>query len=129
MLSFDAGGAARRSLQSLGGTMWPDALTEPLRGKTSLWKVIWIYGFGASVIYTLLGWIFAPETPFGITLYFLFGLALGVLQSVMLWQSAYNSRVPAGGRLLRGVGVRGLLMVALMLYVLFRQPEALVPPN
>jgi hypothetical protein len=109
--------------------MWPDALTEPLRGKTSLWKVIWIYGFAASAIYTLLGWIFAPETPFGITIYFLFGLALGILQSVMLWQCAYNSRFPAAGRLLRGVVVVGLLTVPLMLYVLFRHPEALVPPG
>jgi hypothetical protein len=78
------------------GTMWPDALAEPLRGKTSLWKVIWIYGFGASVVYTLLGWMFVPETPLGITVYFLFGLALGILQSVMLWQCAYNSRFPGG---------------------------------
>ena len=109
--------------------MWPNALTEPLRGKTSLRKVIWIYGFGASVIYMLLGWIFAPKTPSSITLYFLFGLALGILQSVMLWQCAYNSRFPAAGSLLRGVVVVGLLMVPLMLYVLFRHPEVLVPPN
>jgi hypothetical protein len=109
--------------------MWPNALTEPLRGKTSLWKVIWIYGFGASVIYTLLGWIFAPETPLGITLYFLFGVALGIVQSVMLWQCAYNSKFPAAGRLLRVVVVVGLLMIPLMLYVLFRHPEAFVLPS
>ena len=109
--------------------MWPNVLAEPLRGKTSLWKVVWIYGFGASVVYTLLGWMFVPETPFGITVYFLFGLALGVLQSVMLWQCAYNSRFPTAGRLLRGVVVVGLLMVPLMLYVLFRHPEVLVLPN
>ena len=73
--------------------MWPNVLAEPLRGKTSLWKVVWIYGFGASVVYTLLGWMFVPETPFGITVYFLFGLALGILQSVMLWQCAYTELV------------------------------------
>jgi hypothetical protein len=95
----------------------------------ALWKVIWIYGFGASVIYMLLGWIFALETPSSITLYFLFGLALGVLQSVMLWQCAYNSRFPAAGWLLRGVVVVGLLTVPLMLYVLSRHAEILVPPD
>jgi hypothetical protein len=89
--------------------MWPKALADPLHGKTSLWKVIWIYGFGASVVYTLLGWMFEPETPFAITVHFLLGLALGILQSVMLWQCAYNSRFPAAGRLLRGVVVVGLL--------------------
>jgi hypothetical protein len=48
---------------------------------------------------------------------------------VMLWQCAYNSKFPAAGRLLRVVVVVGLLMIPLMLYVLFRHPEALVLPN
>jgi hypothetical protein len=109
--------------------MWPKSLAEPLRGKTSLWKVIWIYGFGASVVYTLLGWVFAPETPLGVGLYFVLGLALGVVQSVMLWQCAYNSRFPAAGRLLRALVVIGLLLVPLMLYVVFQHPEALLPAD
>jgi hypothetical protein len=109
--------------------MWPQLLSDPLRGKTPLWKIIWLYGFGVSFVYTLLGWIFAPETPLGIGVYFLFGLALGVVQSVMLWQCASNSRFPAAGRLLRGAVVVGLLTVPLMLYIIFRHPEALVLPN
>jgi hypothetical protein len=109
--------------------MWPQALTDPLRGKTSLWKVIWIYGFTASVVYTVLGWLFVPETPTGIGVYVLAGLALGIVQSVMLWKCAYNSRYPAAGRLLRLVVLVGLLTIPLMLYVLFTHPEALVPPN
>ena len=47
----------------------------------------------------------------------------------MLWQCAYNSRFPAAGRLLRGVVVVGVLTVPLMLYVLFRHAEILVPPD
>lgn len=109
--------------------MWLKWLAEPLRGRTSLWQVIWIYGLGASILYTLLGWVLAPETPVGIGLYFIGGLALGVVQSVMLWQCAYNSRFPAAGRLLRVMVVIGLLMLPLMLYVLFRHPEALLPPD
>ena len=109
--------------------MWPKSLAEPLRGKTSLWKVIWIYGFGASLVYTLLGWVFAPGTPVGIGLYFVLGLALGIVQSVMLWQCAYNSQFPAAGRLLRLIVVIGLLMLPVMLYVVFRHPEALLPPD
>jgi hypothetical protein len=109
--------------------MWSQALTDPLRGKTALRKVIWIYGFGASIVYTVLGWIFVPETPAGISVYFLLGLALGIVQSVMLWKCAYNSRFPTAGRLLRVLVVVGLLTVPLMLYVLINHPEALVPPN
>jgi len=104
--------------------MWRNALAEPLRGKTVALEGdldIWLWCLS---VYTLLGWMFVPETPFGITVYFLLALALGILQSVMLWQCAYNSRFPAAGRLLRGVVVVGLLMVPLMLYVLFRHPEA-----
>jgi L-lactate permease len=109
--------------------VWLQAFTDPLRGKTALWKVIWIYGFAASIVYTVLGWILVPETPTGIGIYVVLGLALGVVQSVMLWKCAYNSRFPGAGRLLRIVVVAGLLTIPLMLYVLFRNPEALLPPN
>ena len=109
--------------------MWTQSLIDPLRGKTALWKVIWIYGFGVSMVYTVLGWIFVPETPAGIGIYFLLGLALGIVQSVMLWKCAYNSKFPAAGRLLRLLVVLGLLAVPLMLYVLVNHPEALVPPD
>lgn len=109
--------------------MWSQALTDPLRGKTPLWKVIWIYGVGVSIVYTVLGWIFVPETPAGIGIYFLLGLALGIVQSVMLWKCAYNSKFPTAGRLLRLLVVLGLLAVPLMLYVFVNRPEALEPPN
>ena len=108
--------------------MW-SALTDPIRGKTPLWKVIWVYGFGVSVVYTVLGMILVPETPVGIGVYILLGLALGIVQSVMLWKCAYNSRYPSAGKLLRIVAVAGLLVIPLMLYVLFKNPEALMPPN
>jgi hypothetical protein len=109
--------------------MWPQVLTDPLRGKSSLRRVIWIYGFGATLVYSLLGWIFSPRTPVGLGIYFVLGLALGILQSVMLWQCAYNSRSRAVGRFLRIAVVVGLLLVPLMLYVMLKYPEALLPPD
>jgi hypothetical protein len=109
--------------------VWLHVLTDPLRGKTSLRRVIWLYGFGASIVYSVMGLIFVPETPLSIGVYVLFGLALGIVQSVMLWKCAYNSRFPATGKLIRVVAVAGLLTVPLVLYVLFNHPEALVPPN
>ena len=108
--------------------MW-SSLTEALRGKAPLWKVIWIYGFGASVVYTVLGGILVPETPIGIAVYVLLGLLLGVVQSVMLWKCAYNSRFPAAGRWLRILIIAGLVALPLMLYVVLKNPEALAPIN
>jgi hypothetical protein len=108
--------------------MWSRILTDPLRGKTPLWRVIWIYGLGASIVYTVLGWAFVPQTPVAIGVYFLLGLALGIVQSAMLWKCAYNSRFRTVGSLLRVCVVIGLLAIPLMLYVLFNNPEALVLP-
>ena len=107
--------------------MW-SALTDPLRGKTSLWKVIWIYGFGVSVVYSVLG-LLVPETPLGIGVYVLLGLLLGVVQSAMLWKCAYNSKFPAAGRWLRIMVIVGLVAMPLMLYVVFKNPESLAPIN
>ncbi len=103
--------------------MWTRYLTEPLRGKTPLWQVIWIYGFGASVIFALAQAIFAPRSRLGIGLYFAVGLVLGVLQSVMLWQCAYNSRHASYGHLLRFLVVLGALLTPLLLYFVWRHPE------
>jgi len=94
-------------------------LTDPLRGHTPLWKVIWIYGFGASVVYSLLEPLFSSLRG----LYFVLGLALGVVQSVMLWQCSYNAKSPAYGRLLRVLVVIGALLLPLMLYVVWKHPE------
>jgi hypothetical protein len=109
--------------------MWSRALTDPLRGKTPLWKVIWIYGFGVSIAYTVLGWAFVPATPAAIGLYSLLGLAIGIVQSAMLWKCAYNSKFRSVGRLLRVFVVVGLLIIPLMLYVLLNHPDVLAPPS
>ena len=108
--------------------MW-SAFTDPLRGKTALWKVIWIYGFGVSVLYTVLGGILVPETPLGIGVYVLLGLLLGIVQSAMLYQCAYNSRFPAAGRWLRIMVIAGLVAMPLLLYVVFKNPESLTAIN
>jgi hypothetical protein len=109
--------------------MWTRALLEPLNGKTPLWKVVWIYGFGVSVLYSVFGLVLAPETPLAIGIYGFIGLALGVVQSLMLWKCAYNSRFPSAGRVLRIAVVAGLLLLPLMLYVLVRYPEAMLSPG
>ncbi|HEY2808256.1 MAG TPA: hypothetical protein VGI91_05645 [Steroidobacteraceae bacterium] len=97
-------------------------LTDPLKGKTPLWQVVWIYGVGVSVVYALLEPLF-PVAKSGFGAYFVLGLLIGILQSVMVWQCAYNSKYPRYGHVLRVFVVIGLLLVPLMLYVLWSHPE------
>jgi hypothetical protein len=102
--------------------MWQRYLIDPLLGRTPLWQVIWLYGFGVSIVYGLLAPLF-PSTRLGMGVYLSIGLLVGIVQSVMLWQCAYNSRSPRYGHVLRLLVVVGALLVALMLYVVWSHPE------
>jgi hypothetical protein len=108
--------------------VWPRWLTDPLAGKTSLGRAFWLYGVGGSILYSVVA-LLLPETPSGFAVYVLLGLALGVLQSLILWRCAPNSRSAFLGRLVRASVVVGLIMVPLVLYLLFTSADALLPPN
>jgi hypothetical protein len=103
--------------------MWQRYLIDPLRGRTPLWQVIWIYGFGVSVLYALLEPLFAPSTRLGNGVYWALGIVIGIVQSVMLWQCAYNSSRPGYGRVLRVLVVVAALLFPLMLYFFWSHPE------
>jgi hypothetical protein len=106
--------------------MWRRWVIEPLKGKVSLGLAFWGYGLGVSVVYSILVWLLNPTTVPSIVAYTLIGLILGVLQSVILWRCAPNARSAFLGRLVRTVTVVGLILVALMLYVIIKNPEALL---
>ncbi len=108
--------------------MWPRWLTDPLTGKISLSRAFWLFGLGGSVAYSIIGLLF-PETIAGFTVYVLLGLAIGILQSVVLWRCAPNSQSTFLGRLTRTAVVVGLILVPVMLYLLFTNPDMLLPPN
>ncbi len=105
--------------------MWSRMLTEPLQGKTPLWKVFWVYGVAVSIAYSLLGLLLDPLNTISMGLYTAFGIALGVVQSIMMWQCAFNGRSRAVGRLVRISVVIGLIAIPLMLYLLFHYANAL----
>ena len=108
--------------------MWPRWLTDPLTGKTSLGRACWLYGLGGSLVYSVIGLLF-PETRAGLTVYVLLGLAIGILQSVILWRCAPNSRSALVGRFVRTAVIIGLILVPVMLYLLFSNSDMLLPPN
>ena len=99
--------------------MWPRWLADALSGKVSLGRAFWLYGLGVSVVYSLIGLPIDLQNRPAITIYLVVGLALGVLQTIILWRSAPNSRSKFLGRLVRTVTVFGLLVVVILLYVLF----------
>lgn len=109
--------------------MWLRWLTDALSGKTSLARAFWVYGLGVTVAYSLLAGLLDLQDRLSITVYLLFGVALGVLQSAILWRCAYNSQFAFLGRLLRAALVLGLIMAAVMLYVFFTNADVLLPPN
>jgi hypothetical protein len=109
--------------------VWSRWLADAPRGKVWLSRAFWVYGLGVSVVYSLIGLLIDIQNPLGVTVYLLAGAALGVLQSIILWRCAYNSRSRFLGSLVRTATVVGLIMAAVMLYVLLSNSDLLLPPN
>lgn len=107
--------------------MRPQWLADALSGKVSLSRAFWVYGLGLSVAYSLVGLFIDLENLRSVTVYLLVGTLLGVLQSIVLWRSAYNSRSRFLGTLVRTALVFGLLFTAVVLYVLFTNSALLLP--
>ena len=109
--------------------MWLRWFADALSGKVSLSRAFWVYGLGISIVYSLIGLLIDVQNRLGVTIYLLVGTALGVLQTVILWRCAYNSRSRFLGSLVRTGLVFGLVVVALMFYVLFTHADLLLSPN
>lgn len=107
--------------------MLPRWLTDALAGRLSLARAFWLWGVGVSVAYSLMGALIDVEHPVALTIYLAVGLALGLLQTVILWRCASNSRSSFLGRLVRTVMIAGLIMVALLLYMVLTNPGLLRP--
>lgn len=99
--------------------MRPRWLADALSGKVSLSRAFWLYGLGISVAYSLIGLLIDIQNLPVVAIYLAVGLALGVLQTIILWRSASNSRSKFLSRLVHTVMVLGFIVVAIMLYVLF----------
>jgi len=99
--------------------MWPRWLVDALSGRVSLARAFWLYGLGLSVVYSLVGLFVDIENRPLLVIYLFVGLALGVLQTIILWRSAANSRSKLLSRVVRTLMVSGVIVVVIMLYVLF----------
>jgi predicted enzyme related to lactoylglutathione lyase len=107
--------------------VWPRWLTDALSGKLSLPRAFWIWGVGVSVAYSLIGAFIDVENILALTVYLGVGLALGILQTVILWRCASNSRSKFLVGLVRTVVIIGLILAALTLYVVLTSPSLVLP--
>ena len=107
--------------------MWPRWLTDALSGKLSLTRAFWIWGVGVSVAYSLVGAFIDVEHTLALTVYLALGLALGLVQTVILWRCAANSRSTFLARLVRAVVIVGLILVALAFYLVLTNPGLVLP--
>ena len=99
--------------------MWPRWLADALSGKVTLSRAFWLYSVVVSVAYSLIGLVIDIQSRAAVAIYVIVGLALGVLQTIILWRSASNSRSKFLGRLVHTAMVVGFVVVVIMLYVLF----------
>jgi hypothetical protein len=106
--------------------MRPQWLADALSGKTSLSRAFWLYGVGISVVYSAIGMLIDLEHIVAVVIYLAVGLALGVVQSMVLWRSAYNTRARIVGTLVRVSMIVGLLFVLLMVYILYMNSDLLL---
>jgi len=102
-------------------------LSDAFRGKASLRRAFWLYGVGISVVYSALGLFVDPLNVRSLVVYTVVGLAIGLVQCIILWRCAPNSRSRLATRLTRIAVIAGLLTIPLFLYLLYAAPAALVP--
>ena len=102
-----------------------DFVLDPLRGRTPLWKVIWLYYVAASIVYSLLGMFIPSGSSAALRLFTIGGVVLTVLQLVAFWRCAYNSSSRFAGHFVRGSVIVTFLLLPLAVYVMFKYPELL----
>ena len=96
--------------------MWA-FLTDPLQGKTSLSKVIWLYGVLGSVLYGAIELFLDPANLGVMRAYVIGGLVFSMYVTVATYQCAMNCRSPFLGRLVRVSAVISLLLLPVIAYL------------
>jgi hypothetical protein len=111
MMSTQSAAGVRMNLRSF--------LEEPLRGKTSLSKVFWLYGVLGSVLVSAVGLAFDPGNRFVMRVYILFGLLYSVYVTVATYQCAGNCGSKVLARFVRFSAVISLVLLPVFAYLEF----------
>jgi hypothetical protein len=91
-------------------------LQEPLQGKTSLSRVIWLYGIVGSLLFSAIELFLNPENQFVMRVYTVLGLFFGIYVTVATYRCAKNSKSLSLARLVRVCAVISLVLLPVLTY-------------
>ena len=91
-------------------------IKEPLEGKTSLSRVIWLYGLLGSLLYGSLELFLNPENQFVMRAYTIVGLIFTVYCIVGTYRCAHNTKSPWMARSARIGSIILLLLLPVLTY-------------
>jgi hypothetical protein len=93
-----------------------DFVKEPLRGKTSLSKVFWLYGILGSLLFGSLELFLNPENQFVMKVYAILGFLFSVYVTIGIYRCADNSRSRWMARSARIGAIITLLLLPVLTY-------------
>jgi hypothetical protein len=92
-------------------------LKEPMQGKTSLSRVVWLYSILGSLLFGAVELFLDPENQFVMRIYTFLGFFFGIYISVAVYRCAKNCKSPAVARAARVCAVISLVMVPALTYL------------
>ena len=97
-------------------SLWT-AVQDPLRGKTSLTKVFWLYGVLGSILVSAMGLVIDSGNVFAMRSYIVFGLLFSIYVTIATYQCAGNCDSKFLARLVRISAVISLLLLPVFAYL------------
>jgi hypothetical protein len=92
-------------------------IKEPLEGKTSLSRVIWLYGVFGSLVYGSLELFLNPENQFVMRVYSIGGVIFTAYCIVGTYRCAKNAKTAWGARSARIAAIISLLLLPVLTYL------------
>jgi hypothetical protein len=93
-----------------------DFVKDPLRGKTSLSKVFWLYGVFGSLLFGAIELFLNPENQFVMRVYTILGLIFSIYVTVGTYRCADNCRSPWIARSARVGAIITLFLLPVLTY-------------
>jgi len=96
---------------------WPEFLSQPLEGKTTLRRVVWWYGVVGSLGYGALEFFLDPANAIVMRGYIIGGLVISVYTAIATYRCAGNCRSKVWTRMAQVSAILSLLVLPLLAYL------------
>jgi hypothetical protein len=103
-------------------------IMDPLRGATTLWRVVWLYSLVGGAVLQIVALVFAGEGGSAKAIA-LVGLAYGSYGTFAAYRCAGNNPWPSLGRLVRLCALISLCLVPLVAYLILNDKFIQVKAN